>query len=128
MYSPVPRRSRGGHVAPSLGRNIAACGAVNPCNAVYTTVQPGVTITGAPTAILLVAPNSVFEDRLSQLDLRLTKILRFGRTRVQGMFDIYNVFNAAAVLATNGAYGPAFLRPASVMGGRTFKFGGQLDF
>ena len=67
-------------------------------------------------------------DRLSQLDLRLTKVLRFGRTRVQAMFDVYNVFNADAVLSALGAYGPVFLRPAIVMGGRTFKFGGQVDF
>ena len=44
------------------------------------------------------------------------------------MFDIYNVFNAAAVLTINGTYGPAFLRPAGVIGGRTFKFGAQLEF
>jgi len=34
------------------------------------------------------------------------------------VFDIYNVFNAAAVLTINGTYGPAFLRPAGVIGGR----------
>jgi hypothetical protein len=114
-------------VAPSLGRNLAACGTATPCDAVYSTVSPGASIVAA-SSIFLVEPNTVFEDRLSQLDVRLTKIFRFGRTRLQGMFDVYNVFNAVTVLATNGRFGPTFLLPAVVMGGRTFKFGAQLDF
>jgi len=42
--------------------------------------------------------------------------------------DTRNIFNAATVLTTNGRYGPAFLQPSVVMGGRTFKLGAQLDF
>jgi hypothetical protein len=78
--------------------------------------------------VRLAEPTTVFEDRLSQLDLRLAKIFGVGRTRVQGMFDIYNIFNASTVLGSTGRYGPAYLRPASVMGGRTFKFAAQMDF
>jgi len=70
----------------------------------------------------------MFEDRLTQLDLRLTKILKVGRTRMQGMFDVYNVFNASTVLGVNAAYGPAWLRPTAILGARLFKFGAQVDF
>jgi hypothetical protein len=96
-------------IAPSLGRNLAAGpnGIVN---------------------IALMAPNKEFEDRVNQLDVRLTKTFRFGRTRVQGMFDVYNLFNASAVLTENFTYGPAWLRPSAILGARLFKFGAQLDF
>jgi hypothetical protein len=60
--------------------------------------------------------------------LRLTKIVRLGRARVQGMFDAYNVLNAGTVLSSVGTYGPAWQRPAAILGARLFKFGAQLDF
>ena len=102
-------------IAPSLGRNLAACPtAAGPCTA---------------TAIVdLIPANTVFEDRLTQLDLRFNKIIRFGRTRVQGMVDIYNVFNSNGITGINTRYGSAWLVPAQVMGGRLFKLGAQLDF
>ena len=70
----------------------------------------------------------MFENRIMQVDVRLTKNFRFGRTRLQGMFDIYNVLNANSVLGANATYGSAWLRPTSVMAGRLFKFGAQFDF
>ena len=96
-------------------RNLAACPtAAGPCTA---------------TAIVdLIPGNTAFEDRLTQLDLRFNKIIRFGRTRVQGMVDIYNVFNSNGMTGINTRYGSAWLVPAQVMGGRLLKFGSQLDF
>ena len=76
----------------------------------------------------VIAPNTMFEDRLSQFDVRFTKIVRVGRARVQGMLDIYNLFNANSVLSVNTRLGPSWLRPASVLGARLFKVGAQLDF
>jgi hypothetical protein len=96
-------------IAPSLGRNMAAGAA------------------GA-AAVALMPPNTTFEDRISQLDLRLTKTVRLGRARVQAMVDVYNLFNASAVLTENFTYGPAWLRPSAILGARMLKFGGQLDF
>ena len=57
-------------IAPSLGRNLGSCGGRLPC-------------TGTVTVTNLIIPNTQFENRLTQLDVRLTKILRMGRTRVQ---------------------------------------------
>jgi len=78
--------------------------------------------------VALMVPNTQFEDRVSQLDLRLTKTIRMGRARVQGMLDVYNLFNAGAVLTENFTYGPSWLRPSAILGARMLKFGGQLDF
>jgi hypothetical protein len=102
-------------VAPSLGRNLAGCpAATGPCTATVT--------------VPILEPFTMFEDRLTQLDVRLSRIFRFGGTRLQGMFDVYNVFNASSVLGVNTTYGSAWLVPTSVMAGRLFKFGAQLNF
>jgi hypothetical protein len=49
-------------IAPSLGRNLAACRGAAVCTATAT--------------VPLVAPMTLFEDRRTQLDFRLTKIIR----------------------------------------------------
>src|SRR5438093_671554 len=46
-------------IAPSLGRNLAACGTQAVCN--------------ATAAVPLVAPNTLYKPRRTQLDLRLSK-------------------------------------------------------
>ena len=47
--------------------------------------------------------------------------------RMRGMFDVYNVLNGNDVLSENNAYGAAWRRPLTVLTGRLFKFGFQLD-
>ncbi|MBM3776810.1 MAG: TonB-dependent receptor [Acidimicrobiia bacterium] len=93
-------------VAPTLGRNLAS----------------GVAI------LNILEPNTIFEERLSQFDLRLTKVFSMGRARIQGMFDVYNMFNASTVLGLNTRYGASWLQPTTILGGRLFKFGAQVDF
>ena len=76
----------------------------------------------------IIPPSTMFEDRVTQLDLRFTKRLRFGRTRVEGNVDLYNLFNSSSILATNTRYGTAWLTPTQVLGGRLFKLGAQVNF
>jgi hypothetical protein len=76
----------------------------------------------------VIPPSTMFEDRVTQLDLRFTKRLRFGRARVEGNLDLYNLFNGSSVLATNTRYGTAWLTPTQVLGGRLFKLGAQVNF
>jgi carboxypeptidase family protein len=108
--------ARNAEIAPSLGRDLGACAGRVPCTATAT--------------INLLAPyTGGFEDRLTQLDLRLTKIVRMGRVRVRGMFDVYNVFNANTILGgVITRVGPSYLQPTQILAGRLFKFGAQLDF
>jgi hypothetical protein len=99
----------------SLGRNLGQCGASATCN--------------GTVAIDLIQPNTKFEDRLNQFDLRLTKTLRVGPSRrLRGMFDLYNLFNASTILSENTRYGLSWLRPTAILSGRLIKFGGQFDF
>ena len=103
-------------IAPSLGRNLAACGASLVCS--QTVTIPA-----------LYAPGTKFENRLTQVDFRLTKMVRIGRFRIQGQkFDMYNLLNANNVLADRTTYGATWLTPTTILDGRLLKFGAQLEF
>jgi hypothetical protein len=102
-------------IAPSLGRNLAACGSVTTgCTAFQL--------------VTLAEPNTIFEERATQIDLRFSKRLRVGRTSILGKADLYNVLNRSAVARQNYIYGPTYGLPTEVRGGRLHKFGAQVDF
>ena len=104
-------------IAPSLGRNLAACG-----------TRPVATCT-ATASVPLISPQTMFESRRSQIDLRLSKLVTVGpRVRVQVNFDVYNVLNADTILRVNNAYGPTWLRPNVILDSRLIEFGAQLTF
>ena len=102
-------------IAPSLGRNLSACGAAAVCNA---TVSIPIVLPGTAT----------IQNRLTQVDWRLTKIVKAGKSRFHLNLDVYNMFNAATILASNATYGPASLTPTGVLGARIVKFGAQFDY
>ena len=60
-------------------------------------------------SVPLFPQGQVLGDRLNQLDLRLGKILRFGRDENAVNLDVYNAFNSNAVLAENSTYSNASL-------------------
>ncbi|HEY7172444.1 MAG TPA: carboxypeptidase regulatory-like domain-containing protein [Vicinamibacterales bacterium] len=83
----------------------------------------------ANVTVDVIAPQTVFEDRINQLDMRFTKRFRLGGgVRLDANLDLYNVINGSSILATNGRYGSSWLTPTQVLGGRLFKFGAQLNF
>ena len=92
---------------------------------------------GSTATIPLVAPGAMYEEqRMHQVDLRVAKTVRGGRTRIQGQFDLYNALNANPVRLYSGQYGAttgpatgrAFLIPAVVLPARLIKVGMQLTF
>ena len=96
-------------IAPTLGRNLAG---------------------GARTATVpLVAPNQMFEDRRTRLDLRFTKLVRITeRLRLQGNVDIYNVANASGIQQVTTTYGPRWLLPQNIIEPRVVQFSARLTF
>ena len=83
--------------------------------------------------INLVESNTMFLDRRNQLDLRFSKNFRFGRYRIQGFADVFNVLNAGTVVRVNETYSnnPAtntWLRPQAIQDGRYLRFGTQMTF
>jgi hypothetical protein len=64
---------------------------------------------------------------LSQLDLRLARPVRLGRTKTMFQFDRYNALNVDTVTGINTNYA-SWLRPQAVILGRFAKLGVQRDF
>jgi hypothetical protein len=86
---------------------------------------------GAPNVTInIIEPGVLWGDRVNVIDLRLAKILRFGRTRTNVGVDIYNLFNSSAVLNYNQAYNPVgtWLTPTTVVAARFAKISATLDF
>ena len=102
-------------IAPSLGRNLAACGARNPCSSTAT--------------VPLIAPQTMFDDRLTRLDLRIAKRIPINNhMRMQANFNIYNLFNGSAASTLNTNYGPLWLQPSLLQDGRMVQFSGSMTF
>jgi hypothetical protein len=98
-------------IAPSLGRNLAG----------------GLQAVTVP--IPLVPPQTLFEDRISRLDVRLSKLVKLGRRlRVQGNVDVYNVLNANSVRAVLSTYGARWRTPTQVLDPRLIELGGKISF
>ena len=78
--------------------------------------------------IPLVTPLSVFGPRINQFDLRGTKILQMGTTRLQLNVDAYNLFNSNTPVTLFGTYNARWGQPTQVLDGRLVKFSAQVDF
>ena len=78
----------------------------------------------------LIEPGTAWSDRVNAFDLRIAKILRFGRTRTNIGVDIYNLLNSSAVLTNNAAFNPGgtWLVPTSVIAPRFAKISASFDF
>src|SRR5262249_32466291 len=77
-------------IVPSLGRNLAAG-------------------TRGVATVDLFAPYTRYEDRVTQVDLRFSRVFRFSGQRVEAQFDIYNALNASPILSVNTRYGASWL-------------------
>jgi hypothetical protein len=85
---------------------------------------------GSTIPIDLLAPGQKWGDRVNELDLRIAKVLRFGRTRTTAGIDVYNLTNSNAVLTYNQTFVPGgtWLQPLSVLTPRFLKLSAQIDF
>jgi hypothetical protein len=98
-----------------LGRNLAACGAAAVCNANVT--------------VDIIRPQSMYEPRQQQLDLRFSRLFRLGSTRrLRANLDIYNVANASDVVGQSTAFGPTWRNVTAIIPGRMLRIGAQYDF
>jgi len=97
-------------VVPSLGRSLSG-------NA------PNVTVN-------LVAPGTMYGDRLNQFDLRVGKTFRYRGSRTLVALDTYNVLNSSAVLTYNTAFVPGgtWLQPLSILTPRFMRISAEFTF
>ena len=68
------------------------------------------------------------QDPVNVLDLRAAKIFRLGRVRIEGVFDVFNVFNANNVLAAGTLTASNFDRPTVVLTPRVARVGVKFEF
>jgi hypothetical protein len=104
-------------IRTSLGRHLAACPSQTAatCNSTVTTQ--------------LIPANSMFEPRLTQVDLRFSKDVRLGGIRrLRGNLDIFNILNASNVLSQTAGYGARWRNVAQILSGRLLRVGAQFDF
>ena len=71
----------------------------------------------------------MYGDRINQLDVRMAKTLRTGRSRIMVALDIYNALNSSAVLTYNSTFVPGgtWLQPQTILTPRFFRITGELD-
>jgi len=98
--------ARNADALPTLRRNLAAGRATIP----------------------LIEPGTQYEGRVTQLDVRLAKIFRVKKLRVQGTLDLFNALNGNPILAVNNTYGSSWRNVQQILDGRLLKFGAQVDF
>jgi hypothetical protein len=94
-------------IRPSLGRPLSG----NAANATVNLVRPG----------------ALYGERLNQLDVRVGKLLRLGRTRTSVGVDVFNVLNANTVLSENSNYA-AWRASLAILLPRYARFSAQIDF
>jgi hypothetical protein len=84
----------------------------------------------ANVTINILEPGKMYGDRINQLDFRVAKVLKYGRTRTMIGIDLYNALNSSAVLTYNNAFVPngTWLQPQTILTARLLKFTGEITF
>jgi hypothetical protein len=97
-------------VVPSLGRSLSG-------NAANVTVN-------------LIPPGSAYGDRVNQMDVRIAKSVKLGRTQTLLAIEAYNALNSSAVLAYNTTFVPGgtWPQPTVVLTPRLVKLTAELTF
>ena len=100
-------------VQPSLGRPLSA-GAAN-------------------VTVNLIEPGTMFTEQTNLLDLRFSKIVRFGRYRTSVNLDLANAFNSSGITAVNNTFtvaatGNTWQIPTGIHQARIAKISAQFDF
>jgi hypothetical protein len=85
----------------------------------------------APNATVnLIEPGTRYGERVTELHLRLAKLVRFAGMRANVGIDIFNLLNSAPGLSYNENFieNGSWLTPTTVMTARFAKFSAQIDF
>jgi hypothetical protein len=124
-----------------MGANSATNGASRNANIALpnTVVQqtlgrlPAGGLATGTTTVNMLMTGQVYGDRITQVDMRFAKVIRFGARRADVGVDLYNVFNTSDAFgfvetydyATNGA---TYLRPNAIVAPRFVRFNITVNF
>jgi Carboxypeptidase regulatory-like domain len=78
--------------------------------------------------IPLIAPGTLYGDRVYQADVRLSKAVPLGHGTLRGNINLYNMLNANPVLIQSNTYGSAWQQPQAVLAGRLIRIDATIDF
>lgn len=105
-----------------LPRDLSSCFGATPCTSLaYVQLAPAPVNSGNVAATL-------YDDRLNEVDTKVTRTFRLGKTRVQADAELYNIFNSRPAQAILSTYGATWLTPTALLGGRPFTIGAQIDY
>jgi hypothetical protein len=113
----------------SLSANYNVTSAIVQQSSLHRALAPGLPF----QTVDLTLPGQLYPDRVNSLDLRVAKILRFGRYRANVGFDFYNLLNANTGTAFNQVYdvasnGASWFRPTTILNPRFARFNVTVDF
>ena len=84
---------------------------------------------GSAPSVALIEPGTQFAPHQKSVDFRASKLLRFGRSRVNASVDVFNVLNRSDVNTHNTSYtATAWLVPTQILVPRYAKFSVEIDF
>ena len=86
------------------------------------------TLTQSSVSVRLNEPGSAYNDRVSQLDLTLSKSFRQAGVDVRPELSLFNLFNANPVLTQINAYGPALGNVLTILNPRVLRVGLTVRF
>ena len=122
-----------GTLTSSAGIPLRADWSVTSAEAAKSLGRP-LSNSAANVTVNLLKPDDMRSDRVNEVDFRIAKIMRLGRTRANVALDLLNALNSDTILVPNQAFipGGAWLTPTGtqtpVMTARTAKITVQYDF
>ena len=78
------------------------------------------------TNLSILQPYTQYTDRRNELDIRIGKVVRFGKTRSVISWDFFNALNNDADITVNQAYA-SFMRPTEILNARVMKLTMSFD-
>ena len=84
-----------------------------------------------PPSVDILAPGTMYTDRINQVDVRFSRTVRVGNKIIRPNLSIYNLFNANTTNTFNSytaTYGSAWQAPLVILTPRFVDFGVQVDF
>jgi hypothetical protein len=114
----------GGNDAATNGQSLNA-------NYVVTSAAAGIPLLNNQQTVNLLVPGEKYGEWVNQIDVRVGKIFRFGRTRTLVAIDMYNLLNSNPGLTYQQGFvgaGTTWLYPSSLLMPRFFRFNATVDF
>jgi hypothetical protein len=91
-------------------------------------VAPAVALTRASQTVPLSQRGDERLPNVTLMDLRLSRAFRVGGRSITPQLDIFNISNAATVMAQNAAIGNTYLAASEILAPRIIRLGFSIDF